>query len=218
MSKVFLPENRRVIEKNVVDLLNNNQLMNYNTVNSPRAVGDAVQTFLEGNIAKCFPTGLVSKFNTTFARRSMADFAFEDNDGAYCIIDFKTHNLDTKFNMPNLTSVERLARFYKDFNNYFVLLIVSYNTAKDTLVFQNCRFAPIEMLDWSCLTIGALGWGQIQIANSNIITINEQNTRKKWMLELCDALDIFYPNEIAKITNRIDYFRNIRDFWEGQPD
>ncbi|MDR3301514.1 MAG: hypothetical protein LBT01_03175, partial [Spirochaetaceae bacterium] len=148
---------------------------------------------------------------------SMADFAFEDADGRYYIIDFKTHNLDTKFNMPNLTSVERLARFYNDLNNHFVLLIVSYKITAEDLVFEKCHFAPIEQLDWSCLTIGALGWGQIQIANSNIIVINEQNTRKKWMLELCDALDIFYPNEISKITNRIDHFRNIRVFWENQP-
>jgi hypothetical protein len=193
--------------------------MNYNTINSPRAVGDAVQTFLENNIEKCFPKGLVvTNINTTFARRSMADFAFEDADKRYYIIDFKTHNLDTKFNMPNLTSVERLARFYNDLNNHFVLLIVSYKIKGENLVFEKCHFAPIEQLDWSCLTIGALGWGQIQIANSNIITINEQNTRKKWMLELCDALDIFYPNEISKITNRIDHFRNIRVFWENQPD
>jgi hypothetical protein len=218
MSSIFSLESRNSIEKKVIDLLNSNQLMNYNTVNSPRAVGDAVQTFLEENIAKCFPDGLVTKFNATFARRSMADFAFEDGEGFYYVVDFKTHNLDTKFNMPNLTSVERLARFYKDSRNYFVLLIVSYNTVRDKLIFQSCRFVPIEMLDWSCLTIGALGWGQIQIANSNIIEINENSTRKKWMLQLCDALDIFYPNEISKITNRIDYFRNVRDFWEGQPD
>jgi hypothetical protein len=66
--------------------------------------------------------------------------------------------------------------------------------------------------------LGALGWGQIQIANSNIININTANTRKKWMLQLCDVLDLFYPNEIAKIMQRIDYFRNIREYWEKQPD
>jgi hypothetical protein len=218
MSRILLPENRKIIEGNIVGLLNDNQLMNYNTINSPRAVGDAVQTFLESNISKCFPSGLVKNINTTFARRSMADFAFEDTEGGYYIIDFKTHNLDTKFNMPNLTSVERLARFYKDLTNYFVLLVVAYAINGEELNFKKCYFVPIEQLDWSCLTIGALGWGQIQIANSNIITINEQNTRKKWMLELCDAMDVFYPNEISKITNRIDYFAKIREFWEGQPD
>jgi hypothetical protein len=217
-SKLFIPKTRAAIEKTVVALLNGNQLMNYNTVNSPRAVGDAVQGFLESNIAKCLPRELVVKINTSFARRSMADLAFEDVAGNYYVVDIKTHNLDTSFNMPNLTSVERLARFYGDNKNYFVLLLISYKTEGEQPVFDNCIFAPIEYLDWSCLTLGALGWGQIQIANSNIVNVNAANTRKKWMLQLCDALDLFYPNEIAKITQRIDYFRNIREYWEKQPD
>jgi hypothetical protein len=177
-SKLFIPETRETIESTVVALLNGNQLMNYNTVNSPRAVGDAVQGFLEKNISKCLPQKLVSKINTSFARRSMADLAFEDVTGNYYVVDIKTHNLNTNFNMPNLTSVERLARFYGENKNYFVLLLVSYKIAGDRLVFDNCTFVPIEYLDWSCLTLGALGWGQIQIANSNIMNINADNTKK----------------------------------------
>jgi hypothetical protein len=192
--------------------------MNANTINSPRAVGDAVQDFLENNISKCIPSNLVSNINTAFARRAMADLAFEDVKGNYYIVDIKTHNLDTKFNMPNLTSVERLSRFYGDKKNYFILLLVSYEVVNKELKFQKCIFIPIEMLDWSCLTIGALGWGQIQIANSNRINITANNTRKKWMLLLCDMLEIFYPNEVLKITERINYFKNIREFWLNQLD
>jgi hypothetical protein len=217
-SKLFTSKIRETIENTVTVLLNSNQLMNYNTVNSPRAVGDAVQRFLEKNISRCLPQELVTKINTSFARRSMADLAFEDITGNYYVVDIKTHNLNTNFNMPNLTSVERLARFYGDTKNYFVLLLVSYKIDGEQLLFGNCTFAPIEYLDWSCLTLGALGWGQIQIANSNITTINIKNTRKKWMLQLCDALDLFYPNQIEKITQRIYYFKNIREYWENQPD
>jgi hypothetical protein len=192
--------------------------MSVNTLNSPRAVGDAVQSFLEQNISQCIPQQFTKEIQTSFARRAMADFAFEDVKGRYYVIDIKTHNLDTKFNMPNLTSVERLARFYGDLNNYFSLLLVSYRIENNKLVFKECSFVPIEMLDWSCLTLGALGWGQIQIANSNAININENNRRKKWMLQLCDALEVFYPNEISKIAERINYFKNIRAFWEKQLD
>ena len=39
-SKLFVTEIQRKIEDTIIKLLNNNQLMNYNTVNSPRAVGD----------------------------------------------------------------------------------------------------------------------------------------------------------------------------------
>jgi hypothetical protein len=218
MSKLFTEKNRAEIERNVIEVLNSSKLMSKNTVNSPRAVGDAVQEYLEEHFVNCVPKGLIADFNANFARRSMADFAFTDIEDHYYVVDNKTHNLGTQFNMPNLTSVERLARFYGDHNNFFTLLLVSYNTEGTELIFSECTFAPIEMLDWSCLTLGALGWGQIQIANSNIIKTNTEYSRKKWMLELCDALEIFYPNEITKIAKRLDYFKKIREFWNNQPD
>jgi hypothetical protein len=83
---------------------------------------------------------------------------------------------------------------------------------------SNVHFVPIEFLSWNCLTLGALGWGQIQIANANRLTIQEQYSRKKWMIELCDRLFEFYPREIGKITERITHFEKIRDFWIQQPD
>ncbi|MDR2181165.1 MAG: hypothetical protein LBN92_00635, partial [Treponema sp.] len=63
-STLFLPEIRGKIENTVVALLNGSRLMNYNTVNSPRAVGDAVQGFLEKNISDCLPKELVTTINT----------------------------------------------------------------------------------------------------------------------------------------------------------
>lgn len=146
----------------------------------------------------------------------MADFAFTDIDNNYYVIDSKTHRLDSAFNMPNLTSVERLARLYEDDSNYFVILLVSYKVSGGTLIFNNCIFTPIETLDWSCLTIGALGWGQIQLDNANKVVINESNTRKKWMLQLCDTLDLFYPNEISKIAARVEYFKRVREYWNNK--
>ena len=71
--------------------------------------------------------------------------------------------------MPNLTSVERLARFYEDDQNYFVLLLIAYTMSDVHVNVERVHFVPIEFLSWQCLTIGALGWGQIQIANANNI-------------------------------------------------
>jgi hypothetical protein len=147
----------------------------------------------------------------------MADLAFEDDDGYYYVVDVKTHRLSTKFNMPNLTSVERLARFYEDDKNYFVVLMVSYDIEKTSVDVKNVHFVPIEFLGWDCLTIGALGWGQIQIANSNIITINEGYARRTWMIELCDVLLEHYPREIVKANERIERFQRVREYWESHP-
>ena len=209
----FQKNNHKTIEKKIKDFLNHQKdFLGERTVNSPRAVGDAIQDLLQDNFHK-FIGEDGKNFNSSSARRAMADLAFEDKLGNYYIIDVKTHRLDTKFNMPNLTSVERLSRFYEDDSNYFTLLLVSYEVLNNALVIKDVHFTPIENMNWGCLTIGALGWGQIQIANSNFISINEKLTRKSWMLELCDTMLEFYPKEILKTDKRIEKFQQIKQFW-----
>ena len=89
---------------------------------------------------------LIKDYSSSFARRAMADLAFTDKDDFYYIVDVKTHRLDTKFNMPNLTSVERISRFYEDDKNHFVILNVAYNISGSTAKIKKVTFAPIEFL------------------------------------------------------------------------
>ena len=86
------------------------------------------------------------------------------------------------------------------------------------LFFSRVHFVPIEFLSWDCLTIGALGWGQIQIANSNNVVMNTQPSRKQWMFQLCDTMFEFYPKEIAKIGDRLRRFEEIRAYWAGKAE
>lgn len=217
-SKLFYTLAYQQIEANTIQLLNSQQdILSPYSLSSPRAAGDAIQEI----VAQSFESILgswASLYSASFARRSMADLAFTDSEGCYYIVDVKTHRVDTKFNMPNLTSVERLARYYEDDSNYFVLLLISYRVDSTRLEFLNAHFVPIEFLDWSCLTIGALGWGQIQLANSNVVTINPQYSRRQWMIELCDIMLAFYPREIQKIVQRTDYFDKLRTRWVNKPE
>lgn len=187
-SRIFSSGVYQEIEQRLLIFLNAQQeFLSPRTLSSTRAAGDAIQEIISSSFESMLGDWC-AKYSTTFARRAMADLAFVDIDDFYYIVDVKTHRADTKFNMPNLTSVERLTRFYEDDQNYFVLLMVQYHLDISRVVFTNVHFLPIEFLDWSCLTIGALGWGQIQIANSNRIVINPQYPRKAWMIELCDIL------------------------------
>lgn len=215
---IFYTNTYQKIELKVKNLLNSYEdFLSTSTARSTRAVGDAVESIITENFEEILGN-LSSKYSAEFARRAMADLAFKSVDNYYHVIDVKTHRTDTKFNMPNLTSVERLSRFYEDDTNYFVLLLISYHLDNISLNVTDVLFVPIEFLGWDCLTVGALGWGQIQIANSNRITINPQYPRKKWMLELCDVLMEFYPREIAKINERIERFEKVREFWLAKPD
>lgn len=215
-SEIFYSNKYKELENKILSFLNSQaDFLSPSTINSPRAVGDAIQYLLADRFDQILGD-LSLNYSSDFARRAMADLAFNDKNENYYIIDVKTHRLDSNFNMPNLTSVERLARFYEDDKNYFLVLIVDY-IIKDTKInIDKVHFIPIEFFNWKCLTIGALGWGQIQIANSNNIVINHKYNRKKWMLELCDVLDNFYPKEIEKINGRISYFNKIREYWENK--
>ena len=209
----------KTIEQRICDLLNAEKgYLSANTAKSTRAAGDAIQDILGDKFNSLVGADICKTYSTDFARRAMADLAFEDCEGFYYVVDVKTHRLSTTFNMPNLTSVDRLARFYESDDNFFVVLLVVYDL-KDLDVFvERVHFVPIEFLEWDCLTIGALGWGQIQIANSNRILIDSSTSRKDWMLRMCDILiDEFYPRELAKIDKRIDRFRRVRQFWEQHP-
>lgn len=202
------------MEQSILDMLNDRAQHIVSTISleSPRAVGDAVQSFLENNLADCLPDDF--KVESGFERRSMEDIALYDTKGNYYAIDVKTHNINTSFSMPNLISANRLARFYKNDLNYFCILMIGYETHNDLLVYKKCIFQPIECFSWNCLTLGALGWGQIQIKDANHIVIEREENRKNWMLALCDVMQQFYGIEINKIQERTIWFQKEKLFWQ----
>jgi hypothetical protein len=217
-SSFFYHGHYRAVSERIRDHINSApDFLSARTVGSTRAVGDALQEL----VSEGFGTLLgdwCKEYSATFARRAMADVAFTDKEGFYCVVDVKTHRADTKFNMPNLTSVERLSRFYEDDKNVFALIMVKYGMDGAKVKASEVTFVPIEFLDWDCLTLGALGWGQIQIANSNRILLRHAYSRRSWMLSLCEAMLEFYPKEIAKIHERIGHFQAVKSYWERKDD
>ena len=98
------------------------------------------------------------------------------------------------------------------------MLMVKYAVSGTMVMVQRVHFVPIEHLKWDCLTIGALGTGQIQIADSKRIEIEPNQKRRAWMLEFCDTMLAFYPREIAKIHRRIGKFEKVKEFWLSKAD
>jgi hypothetical protein len=212
-SPLFVPATREAIEQKVLEIINAQpDFLSPDTAASPRAAGDAIQSIVEDNF-EAILGDQIAEYSADFARRAMADLAFKDRLGNYYVIDVKTHRTSTSFNMPNLTSVERLARFYEGDSNFFVMLMVKYEVEGTSVTVGNVHFVPIEHLGWECLTIGALGTGQIQIADAKHIVIDPGISRVDWMLRFCDTVLAFYPREIAKINDRIAKFEKVRARW-----
>jgi hypothetical protein len=212
-SPIFTSGAYKTIEEKVLCLLNQQaDFLSADTVESTRAAGDAIQSIIEDNFEEILGEH-GGEYSASFARRAMADLAFKDRSNNYYVVDVKTHREETAFNMPNLTSVDRLARFYEDDANFFVMLMVKYSVTGTKVNVSKVHFVPIEYLKWSCLTLGALGAGQIQIANSRHIEIDSTKTRRSWMLEFCDNVLQLYPREIVKINKRIGKFEKVKEFW-----
>jgi hypothetical protein len=212
-SSIFTSGAFKTIENGIRLSLNKEKdFLSASTAGSTRAAGDAIQSLIETKFEQILGKH-GGNYSAGFARRAMADLAFEDNVGNYYVVDVKTHREETSFNMPNLISVARLARFYEDDANFFVMLMVKYGVTGTKVNVRKVHFVPIEYLDWKCLTLGALGAGQIQIANSKYIVIDSKRTRRHWMLELCDNVLQFYPREIIKLKKRIGKFEKLRAFW-----
>ena len=219
-SQIFYTDIYKKLEREIRDFLNEQkEFLSPETINSPRAVGDAVESILTANFGTILGD-LSKEYSSQFARRSMADLAFTDKDNFYYVVDVKTQRLDTKFNMPNLTSVERLSRLYEDDKNYFVVLKVDYKVKDPKVAIDKVTFVPIEFLSWDCLTLGALGWGQIQIANANTVIVlsKKSRNRRNWMIKMCDNLLDFYPREILKINERMEHFKKLRKYWQDKKD
>ncbi len=218
-STLFYSEAYLDAQNRIKKFLNEHEdFLSGSTATSTRAVGDAIQNILAEKFDELLGPEHCTEYLPTFSAKAMEDMAFKDTAGYYYAVDVKTHRLSTKFNMPNLTSVKRLAKFYEDDANYFVILMVAYDIQGVRAVIESVRFVPIEFIGWDCLTIGALGWGQIQIANSNVITINDRFSRRTWMLQLCNTLFEFYPKEISKIDERIHRFKTVCAYWERHPE
>lgn len=202
------------IESSLLTYLNANAQQIVNAF-SPRIVGDALQEFLASHLQDCFSADIIGKFETDFERRSMEDMAFYDKQGNYYAIDVKTHDRDSHFSMPNLISMQRLAKFYRNDTNTFCILVVDYHIDTQYIIYDNCHFRPIEHFSWSCLTLGALGWGQIQIRDSNYLAFETTPCRKQWMLQLCEMAEAFYVNEIGKIEERRNWFSKEKTYWNN---
>ncbi|MSU49929.1 MAG: hypothetical protein EXS37_12730 [Opitutus sp.] len=212
-SPIFAGNTARIIEKRVKAVLNARaNFLSEATAESTRAAGDAIAGIIEEEFRGILGD-FCGEYSDSFARRAMADLAFTDSVANYCVVDVKTHREGTAFNMPNRTTVDRLARFYEDDSNYFVILMVKYAVSGTKVTVGSVHFLPIEHLAWECLTVGALGKGQIQIANAKYLEIDPHKTRRAWMLEFCDTMLDFYPKEARKIETRIKQFEKVKAFW-----
>ena len=130
----------------IKDYLNSKEgFLSPETAHSPRAVGDALESLVADKFED-FLGNWCRDYSNEFARRAMADMAFTDVEGIHSVIDVKIHRKDTDFNMPNLTSVRRLARLYESDCNVFSVIMIKYSVQKQIWMFWMSCFRQLNSL------------------------------------------------------------------------
>lgn len=92
-SSIFYTGKYKEIEKKILSFLNKQKnFLSARSINSPRAVGDAIENVISENFQTILGD-IIKEYSSSFARHAMADLAFTDKDGFYYVIDEKRNRL-----------------------------------------------------------------------------------------------------------------------------
>ena len=93
-SRLFHADRYVAAQNRLKSFLNTqNRFLSGSTAHSTRAAGDAIQEVLSRDFPSIVGEDVCVNYSSEFARRAMADMAFEDPDGNYYVVDVKTHRL-----------------------------------------------------------------------------------------------------------------------------
>ena len=166
-----------------------------------RGIADIIEVMVSDIILNLKDQSIKESYEAK-SKRSIEDVGLITTDYDDIKIDIKTHDSESDLSMPNLISISRIKKFYENDKNLLLYVFVKYHTDNNSIQVSEVIVKSIEQIDWSCLTIGNLGKGQLQITNMNDISFNDFLSRKDWMKRLSYDVIIYYRSLINKIETK----------------
>lgn len=216
-SRIFHSKQYESLQKKFVAALNNRAATELGVKRTPRESGDRISKIVREEAINVLGS-LATRVEPSTKAKAMETFTFWDDDDLEYHVDVITHRIETSFNMPNITSVDRLINFYADDQKYFIVLIVDYESKAQKNHIKNVTLAPIEFLQWDCLTIGDLGTGQLQIKKAKDIRIDVGHSRKSWMIEFADQVNAFNVKKAKKAVSFLEISNKLKKTWKSKKD
>jgi len=110
---------------------------------------------------------------------------------------------ESGFPMLNLISVKRLKGVLEDSSKTLSYVFIDYKRKNGDVLIDDVHIKYIWELDWSILSIGALGKGQLQIKDANKKLLFTNMGKDEWFEILKTKVLEFYKKEILKIEKEI---------------
>jgi hypothetical protein len=189
---------KEYIEKTLKDNLQNFELVNGG---QQRTVGDiiesqVVQIMLNSN------NDLISETRKARSKKSIEDVTIISKDETF-YIDPKTHDVNSKFSMPNMTSINKIRKLFVSDDKELIYVFVDYEIQDRIVMITTIKVFYIWELDISILSIGALGNGQLQIKNANKELIFTNKEKHDWYLDLKKLVQEYLKKQLKKIEKQI---------------
>lgn len=174
--------------------------MNIATNASQRTVADTV----EGLCCDMAEKEFKKDYRAAKSVRSVDDFSIMVGDH-HLMMDVKTHFVqEDGFSMPNLISIKRLKSILEDPKKDLAYVFVDYTRNGTKVTITHVKILSVYQIEWNDLTIGALGNGQLQIKNANLMINESALTRELWFQILKTKAVEFYNKQLKKIEKQID--------------
>ena len=105
--------------------------------------------------------------------------------------------------MPNLISVKRLKKVLEEKLKTLSYVFIDYKRENGNVLIEDVHVKYVWELDWSILSIGALGKGQLQIKDANKDFVFTNIGKNEWFDILKVKVVEFYKKEILKIEKEL---------------
>lgn len=166
-----------------------------------RTVGDLIESKVS-EILKNTSSDLITEIRAPRSKKSIEDVTLVSSGITY-YIDPKTHDVNSDFSMPNLTSIEKIKKLFLKNTEELVYVFVSYRIQDGIINIVDVKVFFIWELDISILGIGALGKGQLQIKNANESLVFTSKGKEKWYDDFKKVVQVYLKKQITKIKKQI---------------
>ena len=190
---------KNLIHSNVLEQLTDFEI---HLGSEQRTVGDLIEYKVKEILCN-IQNDLIKDCLPPRSRKSLEDVTIVDQDNNHFYIDTMTHNVDLDFSMPNLSSVEKLRKILLDDTKFLVYVFVGYKVENQMVNILSIETKFVWELDFSILTIGALGKGQLQIANMKKNLVFTDEGKSSWYENLKLLVKKYHDNRIKKIGKEI---------------
>jgi len=201
-----MKKNKTLQQESIKQYIKN--LLNDNLINFELPIGGQQRTvadLIESKISEILyndTNELISEKKLARSKKSIEDITLISNGIKY-YIDPKTHDINSQFSMPNLTSIEKIKKLFLTNKKELVYVFVTYSLVNHMIIIGDIKVFFIWELDMSTLGVGALGKGQLQIKNANIDIVFTNNGKIEWYSNFKKLVQDHLIKQITKINKQI---------------